>query len=97
MGTIGIWALFAVFGAISARYVTIVGFAVSALAAVGVLTLLALAAGTGLSAWVLGGSLVALEVGYAAGLVTSAVIGHAWPLPAKDPPPLKGDLHVKHD
>lgn len=96
MGTIGILALFAAFGAISALYVSVVGFAVSSVAIVGLLGLFALAAGGGLTLWVLGGCLVALQVGYAACLVASAVIGSFWRLPAKEPP-LKGDLHVKHD
>jgi hypothetical protein len=97
MGTIGIWALFVAFGAISALYVTVVGFAVSSVALVGLLGLFAALLGGGVTGWLLWGSLVALQVGYAACLVASAMIGQTWRAPVKDPPPLKGDLHVNHD
>lgn len=101
MGTIGILALFVAFGAMAARYVTIVGFCVSSLAILAVLALLDLSVGLGLSLWTLGGCLVALEVGYAAGLLVSAVIGqtshHASRRPVQDPPTLEGDLHAKPD
>jgi hypothetical protein len=97
MATIGIWALFAVFGAVSALYVTVVGFALSAVAAVALLGLFSAVAGAGLGVWTLGGSLIALQVGYVACIVAMAAIGHGSRLPRKNPRRLEGDLHIKHD
>ncbi len=70
---------------------------VVALGAVGLLWLLGALAGAGFTAWTLGGSFVALQVGYVAGLLTSAALGPARQAPAKNERRLRGDLHIKPD
>jgi hypothetical protein len=96
MGTIGIGALLAAFGVVCAFYVSVVGFALSAVAVVVLLTLLNLCVGGRFSAGLFVGGLVVMEVGYFVGIVACALIGHARPLPAKEARSLEGDL-LKHD
>lgn len=96
MGTIGIGVLLTAFGAVCAFYVSVIGFALSAVAVVVLLALLNLLMGGRFSAGAFVGGLVVLEVGYFIGIVACALIGHMRPLPAKEPRPLEGDL-LKHD
>lgn len=97
MGTIEIWALLTVFGAVCAFSVTVIGFALTAVATLFLLGLFNVVIGGNVTLGVLGGGLVALQIGYFAGIVASAVVGSLGQAPRKDPTGLKGDLHVKHD
>ena len=97
MATIGILTLFTLFGAVSAFFLTVVGFGVVALIAVALLGVFGAVTGAGFTAWTLGGSFVALQVGYVAGVLASAVIGPLRQASRKDARRLRGDLHIKHD
>ncbi|MEG9502550.1 MAG: hypothetical protein MIN69_11935 [Methylorubrum extorquens] len=99
MGTITIWALFALFGGVCARYVSVIGFFLTALANVAFLVLMSVLTGSGtFGAGVLAGAFVAMQVGYFAGLVALALVRHVVRLSRKDPRRVeKGDLHIKHD
>ncbi|SFK33205.1 hypothetical protein [Methylorubrum salsuginis] len=100
MGSITIWALFALFGGICARYVSVIGFA---LTAVGIIALLAvtnaLTEGGPFGAGRLVGGFVALQVGYFTGLVVLALTRHVARLVSKKDlrQVEKGDLHIHHD
>lgn len=100
MGSITIWALFALFGGICARYVSVIGFA---LTAVGIIALLAVTSamtgGNTFGTGMLIGGFVALQVGYFAGLIALALTRHvARLLFKKDLRRVeKGDLHIHHD
>ncbi|KQQ26418.1 hypothetical protein ASF53_21025 [Methylobacterium sp. Leaf123] len=100
MGTITIWALFALFGGVCARYVSVIGFVLTALGIVAFLALMnALTGSDTFGAGVLAGGFVALQVGYFVGLLALVLARHlARLLFKKDLRPVeKGDLHIKHD
>jgi hypothetical protein len=99
MGTITIWALFALFGGVCARYVSAIGFVLTALGSVALLALMGAVTGSGTVGWAtLGYAFVAIQVGYFAGLVGFALVRHVARLSRKDPRRVeKGDLHIKHD
>ncbi|UMY16000.1 hypothetical protein MMB17_14825 [Methylobacterium organophilum] len=97
MGTIGLWGLFAVFGAICGWYVSVVGFILT-----GLLVILAIGAvnfllSGPLTALMLVGAFVALQVGYFVSVILNALVGHFTRLSTKDPRQVEGDLHMKHD
>lgn len=98
MGTVGTWALFAVFGGVCALYVSVVGFVLSALAIVLLLGLVSLLFGGVFTVWTLVIAFVALQVGYFVGLIGSTLFRHVSRLSAKDPREVEeGDLTIKHD
>lgn len=98
MSTIEILALFVVFGAICARYVSVVGFALTAILIAAVVAVIPLLFDAGVSVRMLIGTFIALQVGYFVGLVAAALFRHFSRLYAKDPRQVEdGKLHVHHD
>lgn len=99
MGTITIWALFALFGGVCARYVSVIGFVLTALGIVAFLVVLNALTGSGFGAGMFAGAFVALQVGYFTGLIAIVLLRHAARLLFKKDLRRveKGDLHIKHD
>ncbi|MFJ7438102.1 hypothetical protein ACIQW5_10645 [Methylorubrum thiocyanatum] len=100
MGTITMWAVFALFGGVCARYVSVIGFTLTAIGIVALLALTgALTGSESFSAGMLLGGFVALQVGYFCGLVGLVLIRHtARLLFKKDMRRVeKADLHIHHD
>lgn len=100
MGTITVWALFALFGGVCARYVSVIGFTLTALGIIALLAVMsALTGGDTFGVGALVGGFVALQVGYFAGLVTLVLVRHAMRLLFKKDLRRveKSGLHINHD
>lgn len=90
-------ALFGVFGAVCAFYVSVVGFALTAVVIIGALGLAGAAGFHHFGVWLLLGSFVILQVGYVAGVIGIAVAGHIRRLSTKDPSRIKGERRINQE
>ncbi|MCJ2010942.1 hypothetical protein [Methylobacterium sp. J-076] len=97
MGTTEILGLFAALGIVCGFYVTVVGFALTALAIVLVLAVAGAFVGGLFGGWMMVGAFVAMQVGYVACVAGSALVGHVRRLSQKDPRRAETDLHINHE
>ncbi|MGC5781681.1 hypothetical protein [Methylobacterium sp. NFXW15] len=96
METTGVLALFGVFGVVCGLYVSVVGFAVTALAFALLLTLVAYLIGGLLGGWMPALAFLAMQVGYFLCLVGTALAIHVRGLP-KDARRTTRRLHINHE
>lgn len=97
METTGVLGLFALFGLVCGVYVSVVGFAVTAVAIASVLGLVAVFIGGPLGGWMPAAAFVAMQVGYFLCLVGTALIDHVRRLSTRDPRRTERDLHIHHE
>ncbi len=97
MVTTGVLGLFALFGLVCGVYVSVVGFAVTAVAIVAVLGLVAAFVGGPFGGWMPAGAFVAMQVGYFLCLVGTAVIGHVRRQSTRDSRRTERNLHIHHE
>lgn len=97
METTGVLGLFGLFGIVCGYYVSVVGFAVTAVAIVTVLGVLAHFVGGPMGGWMPAWAFVALQVGYFLCVVGTALIGHVRRLSPKGPRGTARDLHINHE
>lgn len=90
-------ALFGVFGALCAFYVSVVGFALTALVIIGALALASAAGLHHFGAWLLLGSFVILQVGYVAGVIGIATARHMRRLSTKDSGRIEGERRINQE
>lgn len=97
METTGVLALFGVFGVVCGLYVSIVGFAVTALVFALLLTLVAYVVGGLLGGWMPALAFLAMQVGYVLCLVGTALAIHVRGLPKDDARRTTRRLHINHE
>lgn len=97
METMGVLTLFGLFGIVCGVYVSVVGFAVTALAIVAVIGIAAHFVGGPMGGWMPALAFVALQVGYVLCVVGTALIAHVRRLSLKDPRRTARDLHINHE
>lgn len=97
MATTGVLGLFGLFGIVCGFYVSVVGFALTALAIVTVIGVLSHFLGGPLGGWMPVAAFVALQVGYFLSVVGTALVGHVRRLSPKDPRRTARDLHINHE
>ena len=97
METTGVLGLFALFGLVCGVYVSVVGFAVTAVAILVLLALVAVFVGGPLGGWMPAAAFVAMQVGYFLCLAGTALLAYVRRLSAPDPRRAERDLHIHHE
>lgn len=97
MTTLETLALFTVFGGVCACYVSVVGFALTAMVIVVLLGLLGAVGGHHFGYGLLAGAFVCMQVGYVAGIVGTALTRHVRRLSAKGTSRIEGHPRINQE